>query len=205
MEQWITQFMEQFGYFGIALLIFLENIFPPIPSEIILTFGGFMTTKSSLGFIGVTVASTLGSIIGAIVLYGIGLWIGEDKLYRLVNRYGKILRVKSTDLTKTFKWFEKYGYWTIFFCRFVPLIRSLISIPAGITKMNFSVFIIFSTLGTIIWNMVLIYLGMTVGGNWHQIVYYMDIYSKVIYVILLLIVIYFIWKWLKRVRKNKQK
>ncbi|MGS0651034.1 DedA family protein, partial [Staphylococcus arlettae] len=74
MEQWITQFMEQFGYFGIALLIFLENIFPPIPSEIILTFGGFMTTKSSLGFIGVTVASTLGSIIGAIVLYGIGLW-----------------------------------------------------------------------------------------------------------------------------------
>lgn len=205
MEQWITQFMEQFGCFGIALLIFLENIFPPIPSEIILTFGGFMTTKSSLGFIGVTVASTLGSIIGAIVLYGIGLWIGEDKLYRLVNRYGKILRVKSTDLTKTFKWFEKYGYWTIFFCRFVPLIRSLISIPAGITKMNFSVFVIFSTLGTIIWNMVLIYLGMKVGGNWHQIVYYMDIYSKVIYVILLLIVIYFIWKWLKRVRKNKQK
>ena len=205
MEQWITQFMEQFGYFGIALLIFLENIFPPIPSEIILTFGGFMTTKSSLGFIGVTVASTLGSIIGAIVLYGIGLWIGEDKLYRLVNRYGKILRVKSTDLTKTFDWFEKYGYWTIFFCRFVPLIRSLISIPAGITKMNFSVFVIFSTLGTIIWNMVLIYLGLKVGGNRHQIVYHMDIYSKVTYVILLLIVIYFIWKWLKRVRKNKQK
>ena len=130
MEQWITHFMEQHGYLGIGLLILLENIFPPIPSEIILTFGGFMTTKSDLGFIGVTITSTLGSVIGAIVLYGIGAWIGERNLYRFVNRYGKFLRVKIKDIDRTINWFEKYGYWTIFFCRFVPLLRSLISIPA---------------------------------------------------------------------------
>ncbi|SCS27270.1 DedA family protein [Staphylococcus caeli] len=203
MEQWITHFMEQFGYWGIASLIFLENIFPPIPSEIILTFGGFMTTKTELTYVGVTITSTIGSVVGAIALYGIGAWIGEANLYRLVNRYGKILRIKTKDLDKTIHWFERYGYWTIFFCRFVPLLRSLISIPAGLTRMNMPLFILFTTIGTLIWNMVLIYLGQTVGGNWHAIVYYMDIYSRIIYVALIVLVVFVIWKWLKRQRKHK--
>ena len=203
MEVWITHFMEKFGYWGIAFLIFLENVFPPIPSEIILTFGGFMTTKSDLSFLGVTITSTIGSVLGAIVLYGIGAWIGERNLYRFVNRYGKILRVKTQDLDKTIGWFEKYGYWTIFFCRFVPLLRSLISIPAGLTRMNMPLFIIFTTIGTLIWNIVLIYLGQAVGGNWHTIVHYMDIYSRIIYIILAILIILVIWKWLKRSKKNK--
>ncbi|MGO3050642.1 DedA family protein [Staphylococcus casei] len=198
MEVWITQFMEKFGYWGIAFLIFLENVFPPIPSEIILTFGGFMTTKSELGFVGVTITSTIGSVLGAIVLYGIGAWIGERNLYRLINRYGKILRVKTKDLDKTIGWFEKYGYWTIFFCRFVPLLRSLISIPAGLTRMNLPLFIVFTTIGTLIWNVVLIYLGQAVGGNWHTIVNYMDVYSRIIYIVLAILIIFLIWKWLKR-------
>lgn len=203
MEVWITHFMEKFGYWGIAFLIFLENVFPPIPSEIILTFGGFMTTKSDLSFLGVTITSTIGSVLGAIVLYSIGAWIGERNLYRFVNRYGKILRVKTQDLDKTIGWFEKYGYWTIFFCRFVPLLRSLISIPAGLTRMNMPLFIIFTTIGTLIWNIVLIYLGQAVGGNWHTIVHYMDIYSRIIYIILAILIIFVIWKWLKRSKKNK--
>jgi membrane protein DedA with SNARE-associated domain len=202
MEKWIIHFMEQYGYFGIAWLIFLENVFPPIPSEIILTFGGFMTTKTDLSFVGVVITSTIGSVIGAIALYGIGIWIGENKIYKLVEKYGKFLRVTTEDLTKTFKWFERYGYWTIFFCRFIPLIRSLISIPAGITRMNIWIFIIFTTIGTLLWNIVLIYLGQTVGGNWHVIVNYMDIYSKIIYVLLLLLVIYILFKWLKRIRQK---
>ncbi|MBU0436895.1 DedA family protein [Staphylococcus succinus] len=198
MEVWITQFMEKFGYWGIAFLIFLENVFPPIPSEIILTFGGFMTTKSDLGFVGVTITSTIGSVLGAIALYGIGAWIGERNLYRFINRYGKILRVKTKDLDKTIGWFEKYGYWTIFFCRFVPLLRSLISIPAGLTRMNLPLFIVFTTIGTLIWNVVLIYLGQAVGGNWHTIVNYMDVYSRIIYIVLAILIIFLIWKWLKR-------
>jgi membrane protein DedA with SNARE-associated domain len=202
MEKWIIHFMEQYGYFGIAWLIFLENVFPPIPSEIILTFGGFMTTKTDLTFFGVVITATVGSVIGAIALYGIGMWIGENKLYKLVQKYGKFLRVTTKDLTKTFKWFERYGYWTIFLCRFIPLIRSLISIPAGITRMNIWIFIIFTTIGTLLWNIILIYLGQTVGGNWHVIVNYMDIYSKIIYVLLLLLVIYILFKWLKRIRQK---
>src|SRR5699024_3701948 len=115
MEQWITHFMEQLGYWGIAFLIFLENIFPSIPSEIILTFGGFMTTHFNLSFIGVTLTSTVGSIVGAIALYRIGVWIGERNLYKIVDRYGKIIRVKRSDLNKTLHWFERYGYWTKIF------------------------------------------------------------------------------------------
>ena len=190
MEQWITHFMEQYGYWGIAFLIFLENVFPPIPSEIILTFGGFMTTKSDLSFIGVTITSTIGSVVGAIV-------------YRFVNRYGKFLRVKTKDIDRTIQWFDKYGYWTIFFCRFVPLLRSLISIPAGLTRMNLPLFMLFTTIGTLIWNIVLIYLGQAVGGNWHAIVYYMDIYSRIIYIVLIILAIFIIWKWFKRQRKHK--
>ncbi|WP_426429179.1 DedA family protein [Staphylococcus equorum] len=203
MEQWITQFMEQYGYWGIGLLIFLENIFPPIPSEIILTFGGFMTTQSGLGYTGVLVTSTIGSVVGAIVLYGIGAWIGERNLYRIIDKYGKILRLKTKDLDKTIQWFEQYGYWTVFFCRFVPLLRSLISIPAGLTRMNIPLFILFTTVGTIIWNAVLIYLGQAVGGNWQTIVYYMDIYSRIIYIILAILIIFVIWKWFKRQRTQK--
>ena len=203
MEQWITHFMEQYGYWGIAFLIFLENVFPPIPSEIILTFGGFMTTKSDLSFIGVTITSTIGSVVGAIVLYGIGAWIGERNLYRFVNRYWKFLRGEAKDIERTIQLCDKYGYWTIFFCRFVPLLRSLISIPAGLTRMNLPLFMLFTTIGTLIWNIVLIYLGQAVGGNWHAIVYYMDIYSRIIYIVLIILAIFIIWKWFKRQRKHK--
>ena len=151
-----------------------------------------MTTHSNLSFIGVTLTSTVGSIVGAIALYGIGAWIGERNLYKIVDRYGKIIRVKRSDLDKTLHWFERYGYWTIF------------SIPAGLTRMNMPLFLLFTTIGTLIWNIVLIYLGQTVGSNWHVIVHYMDIYSKMIYIVLIILVIFIIWKWLKRQRKHKQ-
>src|SRR5699024_2766848 len=205
MEQWITHFMEQYGYWGIAFLIFFENIFPPILSEIILTFGGFMTILSYCKFIIVIKRSTEGSVVGVIVLYGIDDWIGELNIYKVVDRYGKIIRVKRSELDKTLKWFEQYGYWTIFFCRFVPLLRSLISIPAGLTRMNMPLFLLFTTIGTLIWNVVLIYLGQTVGSNWKAIVHYMDIYSKIIYIVLIILIIFIIWKWVKRQRKYKKK
>ena len=203
MQEFVLSVMNQYGYLGVFLMIAIENIFPPIPSEVILLFGGFMTTKSDLSFIGVTITSTIGSVVGAIVLYGIGAWIVERNLYRFVNRYGKFLRVKTKDIDRTIQWFDKYGYWTIFFCRFVPLLRSLISIPAGLTRMNLPLFMLFTTIGTLIWNIVLIYLGQAVGGNWHAIVYYMDIYSRIIYIVLIILAIFIIWKWFKRQRKHK--
>ncbi|WP_035051838.1 DedA family protein [Carnobacterium pleistocenium] len=203
MEAWIQGIMEQFGYIGVFLLIMVENLFPPIPSEIILTFGGFMTTSTNLTIWGVILASTLGSMIGAMILYGIGLLLDVKRLEKIVDRWGHILRLTRDDIHKADKWFDKYGIWTVFFCRFVPLIRSLISLPAGMSNMNFGLFLFFTTIGSLIWNTVLIYLGAAVGSQWEVIVHYMDIYSNIAYALMAIAIVVFIFWFIKKRKKNK--
>ncbi|MEA1854025.1 DedA family protein [Cytobacillus sp. FSL W7-1323] len=198
MENWITSVIEQFGYVGIFLLIMLENIFPPIPSEVILTFGGFMTTTTNLSVAGVVVASTLGSVGGAVVLYGVGLLIDIRKVERIVERWGHILRLTKKDIHKANGWFSTYGKWTVFFCRFIPLIRSLISLPAGMAHMNFLVFLILTTAGTLIWNIVLVLIGAAVGESWESVVGYMDMYSYIVYGAIALVFIVIVMIFLKK-------
>lgn len=193
--------MEQFGYFGVAFLIMIENLFPPIPSEVILTFGGFMTTTTELNIPLMIVAATIGAVVGAAILYGLGTLLDVERLDKIVDKYGNILRITHGDIHKADSWFDRYGFWTVFFCRFVPLIRSLISLPAGMANMNFGLFLLFTTVGTIIWNTVLIYLGAAVGSQWEMIVHYMDIYSNIAYVIIAIIgIAVIIWY----IRKRKQ-
>ncbi|MFC4322279.1 DedA family protein [Litchfieldia salsa] len=189
MEKFLTTFIEEYGYLGVMLLIALENVFPPIPSEVILTFSGFMTTKTSLSISGVIIASTIGSIIGAVILYLIGNQLVIGRLEKIIDKWGKVLRLKKKDIYKADAWFDKYGPFTVFFCRFIPLIRSLISIPAGMSKMKFGIFIILTTLGTLVWNVVLVYLGASVGSSWEDIVNIMEIYSNIIYATIVVLVI----------------
>lgn len=184
MQTWITAFLEQFSYIGIFLLMALENVFPPIPSEVILTFSGFMTTYTTLSIPGVIISATMGSVIGAIVLYGIGYYLELEKIEVLVDRWGHILRLKREDIARANVWFDKYGYWTIFLCRMVPLVRSLISVPAGMTKMNVWLFLLFTTLGTLIWNVALVMLGAFLGQSWEEILTFMDMYSTVAYAVI---------------------
>ncbi|PLR86356.1 alkaline phosphatase [Bacillus canaveralius] len=191
MENWITEIMNNYGYMGIFLLIALENIFPPIPSEVILTFGGFMTTTSNMSITGVVAVSTLGSVAGAAVLYWVGLLINIERIEKIVEKWGHILRLTKKDVHKANEWFDRYGVWTVFFCRLIPLIRSLISVPAGMARMNFGIFLIFTTAGTLIWNIILVNIGAAVGSSWETIVGYMDIYSNVVYAILAVILILF--------------
>lgn len=204
MENWITNMMEQFGYWGILLLIALENVFPPIPSEVILTFGGFMTTYTNLTVVGVIAVATIGSIIGALILYGVGYLVNVDRLEQWVGKYGKYLRLKKEDIRRADAWFDRYGYWTVLFCRMIPLIRSLISIPAGMSKMKFGLFMLFTTIGTLIWNTILVSVGAAVGGNWEKIVEFMDVYSHIAYALIAVIgiaaVIWFLRIWRKRER-----
>ncbi|WP_102272650.1 DedA family protein [Cytobacillus massiliigabonensis] len=198
MENWITDIMNEFGYMGILLLIALENVFPPIPSEVILTFGGFMTTNSDLTVLGVVAFSTIGSVAGAVILYGIGRLIDVDRMEKVIDKWGHILRLTKKDIQKADQWFDKYGVWTVFFCRLIPLIRSLISIPAGMSGMNFGVFLLFTTLGTLIWNVILVNVGAAVGDSWETIVEYMDIYSNLVYAFLALAVIVFAVLFIKK-------
>ena len=202
MENWITDIMSQYGYIGVFFLIMLENIFPPIPSEVILTFGGFMTTQSEMTRMGVILASTAGSVVGAVILYGIGLLMDVERLEKIVAKWGHILRLTKKDIHRADAWFDKYGIWTVFFCRLVPLIRSLISIPAGMSNMKFWLFLLLTTLGTLLWNTILVSVGAAVGDNWESIVGYMDIYSNITYAILAILGVAAII-WYLRFRKKR--
>lgn len=184
MEQWILSWMNEYGYFGIFFLIAMENLFPPIPSEVILTFGGFMTAHTGLSTAGVVLASTLGSVTGALLLYGIGTWLDEKRLERLVARWGPVLRLQMDDIRRAFHWFDKYGAWAVFLCRLVPLVRSLISVPAGMARMSFVTFLLLTTIGSLIWNTVLVRIGSAVGESWHSIVQFMDVFSNIVYALL---------------------
>lgn len=200
-EVWILDIMEKFGYLGVLILIAIENIFPPIPSEVILTFGGFMTTYTGLSVAGVVWYATLGSIIGAIILYGIGYQLNADRLEILVHRLGPFLRLKISDIQRAEAWFNRSGKWTVFFCRFIPLIRSLISIPAGMARMNFIVFFVFTLLGTLLWNVILVNIGAAVGESWEEIVKVMDVYSNIVYIGLAILLIVLIGLWIKKRQK----
>lgn len=192
MQTIIINIMNQFGYLGIMLLIAIENIFPPIPSEVILTFGGFMTKRpnSQISIIGVIIAATIGSIVGAIALYYIGKILNKERLIKIVSgKVGKVLRLKPKDIESADKWFDTKGNKTVFFCRFIPIIRSLISIPAGMSEMPLSKFFLYTFLGSLGWNTILVILGSIVGKNWESVANVIDKYS---YVILILLIILFV-------------
>lgn len=185
MQEIILEIINQFGYLGIFILITVENIFPPIPSEIILTFSGFATTISDMKIWGSIVSATLGSVLGAIVLYMIGRLLNTERLEHLFeSRLGKALHLKKEDIRKAENWFIKYDNKAIFFCRFVPIVRSLISIPAGMSKMSLKLFILLTSIGTFIWNVILIYLGRLAGETWGIVASYIDFYSMVVAVVL---------------------
>ena len=201
MEAWLISVMNRFGYFGICFLIALENIFPPIPSEVILTFSGFMTTTTKLTIPLVILFSTLGSTIGALLLYYIGKILNKDRLIKLVSgRLGRLIRLKPKDILKADQWFNNRGNITVFFCRFIPIIRSLISIPAGMSEMPLSRFLLYTIIGTLIWNSVLVLLGYYMGSNWLQISIWLE---KFTYVVVIIIII-FIVVWLLYNKKKKR-
>lgn len=185
MQEWIINTMNQFGYIGIALLIAIENVFPPIPSEVILTFGGFMTTKSDMNIWLMLLFATAGSSVGAIILYYIGRLVTPERLGWFIDRWGFLLQLKTQDIEKAENWFNQKGSLTVFFCRFIPIVRSLISIPAGMAEMKMSKFLLYTVSGTAIWNLILINLGAFAGEKWTMIANYINTYSHAVLILLI--------------------
>lgn len=199
MHEVVVDIINRYGYIGILLLITLENVFPPIPSEVILTFGGFVTTYTSLRVWGVVVAATVGSVLGAVILYGVGRLMNAERLGRLLDgRWGKVLRLKKDDVLKAEEWFLRHGNLAVFLCRFVPIVRSLISLPAGMSKMPPRSFLILTIIGTSIWNVVLVLLGRLAGNAWEIIVEYLDIYSLIVLVLVGVVGMVVVVRFLKR-------
>ncbi len=166
MLEWIQNTMSTLGYPGVALLMFLENLFPPIPSELIMPLAGFTAGRGELSFVWVVVAGSLGSLLGQLPLYYLGRLVGEEKLVRWADRYGKWLTLSGDDIRKADDWFDKHGTKAVFFARLVPGLRSLISIPAGISEMPMPKFLLYSALGTTLWVVILTALGGLLGQNY---------------------------------------
>ena len=184
----LTELIGQYGYLGIALLIALENISPPIPSEVVLTFTGFLTLTAGLNIFGAIAAATFGAVLGAMILYAVGHFLSVERLEKILNgKVGQILHFKAEDLDKAANFFNRHGVLALFFGRFVPVVRSLISVPAGMTHYTFPKFLFLTTLGTLIWNTVLIYVGRIAGAAWPTIVAVIDTYSTAAFFLLVTI------------------
>lgn len=202
MEQILTDFISRYGYYAIFLLILLENILPFVPSEIVLTFAGVLAAKSHISIWMLLIIATVASFIGLLILYYICSLVKEEKLYRFVDKYGKWIKLKGKDVERANAWFKKYGPIAVFICRFIPVLRVLITIPAGVNKMNIVTFATLSLIATTIWNFGLIYLGKSLSDNWHQILNAMHTYSYVMYAIIAIALIYFVYRYIVKRRQN---
>jgi len=197
LAEWVTGVIEALGYPGLTVLVALENVFPPIPSEIILPLAGFMTGQNRFSFPLVLLASTLGSIIGALLLYGIGAAAGQARINRLVANYGHWALLTPHDLTRSEAWFDRYGPAAVFVGRLVPIIRSLVSIPAGYRRMPLAQFVILTAFGSLIWNGALVSLGWALGDNWHIIERYIGWLQYLVIAVVAFLVLRFIWQRLR--------
>ena len=204
MEDYILNILSKFSYLGIFFLIFIENVFPPITSELILVFGGFISKSLNLNFLLLVVFATLGSSTGAIILYYAGKKIPLEKMESfLEKKWVKRLGFKPGDIKKSLKYFEKYSTFAVFFGRCIPVVRSLISIPAGMQNMSLRKFLIYTTIGSGIWNTLLIYIGRVTQDKWKEGLLILERYSNRI---LGLIVLAFVIKFLvKRFLKKRKK
>ena len=195
---WINEIMQQLGYVGIAILMFLDTIFPPIPSELIMPSAGFTASQGDLNIVAVIIAGSCGSILAAVILYWIGRVLNEDRLNNWLKRYGKWIFLKPEDLAKATSWFNQHGKKIVFFGRMIPAVRSIISIPAGIAKMPFGLFLLYSSLGTLIWTSILALLGYYLGQNYQKIIPWISGASNIILVIIIGAAIIGIYKYYKK-------
>jgi membrane protein DedA with SNARE-associated domain len=188
----VQDVIQSFGYAGVALLMLTENLFPPIPSEVILPLTGFLVEQGSLAFIPAFMVATAGSLAGALLIYGLSGWGGRE----LILRHGRMLRIEEADLDRADGWFDRYGGAVVLFGRMVPGVRSLVSIPAGLSEMPLGRFVVLSALGSGAWNALLIGGGWLLGENWSRVAGVVGSVSNVILAIAA--VILGVWWWRSR-------
>jgi membrane protein DedA with SNARE-associated domain len=202
MANWVINTIESTGYFGIVFLMFLENVFPPIPSEVILPLAGFMVAKGKLNLVGVIIAGTVGSVLGTLPLYFVGYFVREDRLKAFADNHGRWLTLSRGDIERAKKWFGRYGWLAVLICRMIPAVRSLISIPAGIAKMNLLAFLCYSAVGASLWSALLAYAGYILEARFKMVGEYLDL---VLYTILAVIVLLYFMRLFRArpVRKSR--
>lgn len=213
LANWVQDVINQFGYFGVALLVVIENVFPPIPSEIVLPFAGFVAqlgasavnatadaAQSDTTVIGMMIAATVGSVVGALILYFVSAAIGPERLRGFVERFGKWFGVKSSDLVRAEEWFDRRSVAAVLVGRCVPLIRSIVSIPAGFRRMKLTSFVVLTAIGSAVWNIALIGAGAVLGDQWEQVGEYVGVFQWLVIVAVLVLLVRFVVSRLKKRR-----
>lgn len=198
-----TNVIDALGYPGVAFLIFLENLFPPIPSEAILPLAGFLAGQGRMLLPVVIVAATIGAVAGALVLYGLGAWFGDRRIRWLVNRYGRWLAMTEADLDLANGWFDRHGGVAVLLCRLLPIVRSLISIPAGLRRMPLSVFVLYTAIGAGLWNSVLVVAGWWLGENWEAVGDYVSYLEYPVIIAVVLAIAWYVWRRVLKKPKAK--
>ncbi|MDB5892051.1 MAG: alkaline phosphatase [Polaromonas sp.] len=200
MAQWIIQFITEYGYVAIALLMLLENVFPPIPSELIMPFAGFVAARGDLHPAGVVITGTLGSIAGTLPWYWAGRAIGLERLQAWADRHGRWLTVSREDLTKAQAWFERRGWVAVTLGRLVPALRSIISAPAGIARMPMHSFLFWSALGSLVWTSALTAVGYLLDNRYEAVVHWLDPVTKAVLALALLT---YVWRLVTFGKRHK--
>ncbi len=199
MIEFAISVIDQIGLVGAALIIALEVIVPPIPSEAILLLTGFNVALGTFSFIEALIATTLGALLGATLLYAVGYFFTEERLEAIVGKYGKYVGLPLKDLKRTMDWFERHGGLLVLSGRMFPIIRSLVSIPAGLVKMGLAKFYLFSSLGIITWNTIWLTIGVTLGENWKQGEEFAQVLDYLVYGIVGVIAVYVAFNFIKAV------
>lgn len=186
---WVVSLMDTIGPLGVGIAIALENIFPPIPSEAVLPAAGLAASRGSFGLVEAIAFATAGSLVGALLLYAIGAWVGAERLSRLFDR---IPLLRGSDVDRTVAWFRRHGALAVLFGRFLPIFRSLISIPAGVARMPIWKFLLYTGVGSLIWNTVFVLIGWTLGANWHVVEDWMGVAEVVVIVVVVAALAWFV-------------
>jgi membrane protein DedA with SNARE-associated domain len=194
---WVQDVIEQLGALGVALLVILENVFPPIPSEIVLPFAGFVAQRGDGSVSVMILAATVGAVIGALVLYAIAALIGQVRLAAFIERFGRWFGVKPTDLARAEAWFDRHAVAAVLLGRCVPLIRSVVSIPAGFRRMRLVPFIVYTAMGSAVWNTALVGAGAVLGNQWDKVEPYVAVLQYVVIAVIVLFVVRFALKKLR--------
>lgn len=193
LTDWVISVIESIGYFGVAFLVALENVFPPIPSEIVLPAAGLAANKGDANLVGMIVAATIGSIVGAWILYGVSAAIGPIRVHDFTIKYGRWFGVKAQDLDRAEDWFDDHSNIAVLLCRCVPLIRSLVSVPAGFRRMSPVAFTIYTAIGSAVWNTLLIGAGYILGDNWTLVEEYVGVLQYVVIAAIVAFVAWWVW------------
>jgi membrane protein DedA with SNARE-associated domain len=196
--RWVINVISQMGYLGIVLTMGIESACIPLPSEIIMPFSGYLVFAGRFSLAGVSIAGAFGCVVGSVAAYWVGIWGGRP----FIQKYGKYVLISNKDLATADRWFEKYGEWAIFFSRLLPVIRTFISLPAGIAKMNFLKFVIYTFLGSLPWCFMLAYVGKILGENWESIRIYFRRADIFIGLVIALGIFYFLYRHLKPKKRS---